>query len=185
MNTLSCDPTLLINGSHYDPHAILGIHSLNDERKVIRVLRPGANEVYIELKGAIVPLHLTHCDGLFELEVPPTTAPQDYKVYHSDGSLQYDPYAFLPILGDVDLYLFGKGTHYDIYKVLGGRITDHQGVRGVKFAVWAPSAARVSLIADFNHWDGRVNPMRSLGSSGVWELFVPGLSQGCKYKFEI
>ena len=101
------------------------------------------------------------------------------------GLLAHDPYAFLPTFGELDQYLLGHGVHYQLYRVLGGRIAVQQGVSGVKFAVWAPAARSVSLVADFNHWDGRINPMRSLGKSGVWEIFVPGLVEGEKYKFEI
>jgi 1,4-alpha-glucan branching enzyme len=185
MNSLSYDPSMLTNGDHYDPHTILGLHPLDDTQKVIRIWRPDAREIFIELKGNVVSPKLVYPSGLFELPVPKDTTFSDYKVYHTDGSLTYDPYAFWPTIGEVDLYLFGKGTHYNLYGVLGGRLTEHQGVKGVKFALWAPNARRVSLIGDFNHWDGRANPMRSLGSSGIWEIFIPGLEEGAHYKFEI
>lgn len=185
MNTTTCDPTLLIHGNHYDPHSILGLHPHGDRQKVIRVWRPGAQEIFMEINGQVTSPKLTHPSGLFEITVPEKTTFEDYKIYHTDGTLAQDPYAFWPTLGDLDLYLFGKGTHYELYRILGGRLTEHQGVAGVKFSVWAPNAMRVSLIGDFNHWDGRANPMRSLGGSGIWELFVPGLQEGCKYKFEI
>lgn len=99
--------------------------------------------------------------------------------------LSHDPYAFLPTIGEVDLYLFGQGVHYKLYDVLGARCITHQGHSGVKFAVWAPNAKSVSVVGDFNFWNGHANPMRSLGGSGIWELFIPGLRAGEKYKFEI
>ena len=164
----------------FDPHQFLGLHE-----KTIRVLRPGADEVYIELKGALVKLKRTDPTGLFEHSSNEAVGILDYQVWHSGGLKSYDPYAFLPTLGEVDQYLFAKGVHYELYRVLGARMGVHQGVEGVKFAVWAPSAKAVSLVGDFNLWDGRVNPMRALGKSGIWEIFIPGLVEGAHYKFEI
>jgi 1,4-alpha-glucan branching enzyme len=104
-----------------------------------------------------------------------------------DGRTQQalDPYSFLPVLGDLDLQLFNEGNHYRTYEKLGSQILTHQDVRGVCFAVWAPNAQRVSIIGDFNGWDGRRHAMRARGSSGIWELFVPGLAEGTLYKYEI
>ena len=96
-----------------------------------------------------------------------------------------DPYRFLPTLGEMDLYLAGEGRHEELYARLGAHVIEHQGVRGTAFAVWAPSARSVSVVGDFNSWDGRLNPMRSLGSSGIWELFLPGVESGVNYKYEI
>lgn len=175
----------LAYGEHWDPHTILGLHSYVPGSKVIRLWRPGAWELNFELAGQIVQAHRVDELGLFEYIVPETVSYADYRVYHQNGQLAHDPYAFLPTLGDVDLYLFGTGVHYRLYDVMGARLITHQGVEGVKFAVWAPNAKRVSVVGDFNHWHGETNPMRSLGSSGVWELFVPGLKEGAKYKFEI
>lgn len=174
----------LLKGDSYDPHALLGLHE-TAEGKVIRVWRPQAHELFLELDGQFVEASCIHEAGLFALQVPHATTFLDYRVYHSNGLLSYDPYAFLPTMGDLDQYLFGRGVHYELYRAMGGRLATCQGVEGVKFAVWAPSARRVSLVGDFNHWDGRTNPMRSLGQSGIWELFVPGLSAGARYKFEI
>lgn len=175
----------LMHGESYDPHHILGLHEAADGQKVIRLWRPDAENTVLEVNGHKVHAKKIHAAGIFEYIVPKTTTFNDYRIYHTNGLLSHDPYTFYPTLGDVDLYLFGHGVHYELYKVLGARLTTHQGVAGTKFAVWAPNAKRVSLVGDFNHWDGRVNPMRSLGSSGVWELFVPGLQAGEKYKFEI
>ena len=96
-----------------------------------------------------------------------------------------DPYRFWPTLGDLDLHLIGEGRHERLWEVLGAHHRVHEGTAGTAFAVWAPSARAVRAVGDFNLWDGRVHPMRSLGSSGVWELFVPDVAPGCKYKFEV
>ncbi|HRD54835.1 MAG TPA: 1,4-alpha-glucan branching protein GlgB, partial [Parachlamydiaceae bacterium] len=101
------------------------------------------------------------------------------------GLLAHDPYVFLQATGELDQYLFSRGVHYRIFDVLGAHLTEHEGVKGVRFAVFAPNAKRVSLVADFNHYDGRVNQMRSLGHSGIFEIFIPGLQKNEKYKFEI
>ncbi len=172
--------TRLAHFKETNPHGILGLH--ND---TVTIWRPGAEKAYIQLFGEAKELKKIDKAGLFETDVPKHTTPFDYQVYHTDGSLGLDPYVFTPSIGDVDLYLFGKGVHYQLYNVLGGRVAEHQGIKGVKFSVWAPGARAVSLVADFNHWDGRVNPMRVLGNSGVWEIFIPGLKPGIKYKFEI
>lgn len=170
-----------------DPHQFLGIHShpTDSSSKIIRLWRPGAHQVYIELHGNTHPLNQIHSSGLFELVVPSQVSGKDYKVWHISGLLAEDPYSCWPTFSELDRYLFNKGVHYKIYEVMGGRLDSQDGIPGVRFVVWAPSARRVSLTADFNHWDGRVNPMRPLGNSGVWEIFVPGLKKGEKYKFEI
>ena len=111
--------------------------------------------------------------------------PADYRIYHQSGILVRDPYTFLPTLGEVDHFLFNKGCHYQLYNVLGAHPREWHGVQGTQFAVWAPNAETVSLVADFNHWDSRYTLMRSLGASGIWEIFVPGIGEGEKYKFAI
>lgn len=170
----------------HDPHAVLGLHDLPaSNSKVIRLFRPGASEIMLELFGTLTHAHPINDSGLFECQAPPNTTFQNYRVFHQNGMLAHDPYAFLPSIGELDLYLFGKGVHYELYKALGARITLHQGLPGVKFAVWAPGAKKVSLVGDFNHWNGLTNPMRSMGSSGIWELFIPALQEGERYKFEI
>ncbi len=175
----------LINSEAYHPHGFLGLHLRREHGKTIRLWRPGAESIFVELKGESIPVKKVHESGLFELEVPPETTPADYEVFHQNGLKARDPYTFLPSISDLDQYLFGKGVHYELYNVLGAHYVEHYGVWGVKFLVWAPSAKRVSVVGDFNYWDGRVNPMRSLGSSGIWELFIPGLTVGTKYKYEI
>lgn len=173
------------HGFCYDPHAVLGLHETAAENKVIRLWRPEAAQVFLEVFNEIVEASKVHGAGIFEYVVPKDTTVNDYRIYHQNGLLAHDPYAFLPTFGELDQYLLGMGVHYQLYAALGGRLSTQNGIAGVKFAVWAPAAKQVSLVADFNHWDGRVNPMRSMGQSGVWELFVPGLKEGEKYKFEI
>lgn len=170
--------------SSYNPHHILGLHSLNGN-KVIRLWRPDADKIYLEVFGQGVEASKITSEGLFEYVVPSHTTPEDYRIYHKDSLLAHDPYAFLPTFGEVDQYLFAQGVHYKLYEKMGGRLITHQGIRGASFVVWAPNAKSVSLVGDFNFWDGRINPMRVLGFSGVWELFIPGIQEGCKYKFEI
>ncbi len=188
---LETDPSLfndmarIIGGTHWDPHHFLGLHPSFNRHKVIRLYRPGAQEVYIQVQGKTVGARKIHDAGIFDLVVDHSLQFDEYKVYHQNGLLAEDPYAFLPFWGDMDSHLFNKGVHYELYRVLGAHLAEHQGVKGVKFAVWAPSAMRVALVGDFNFWDGRVNPMRSMGNSGVWDLFVPGLKEGERYKFEI
>lgn len=187
---MKCDTTFekinqLNHRDCYDPHTVLGLHKTVGGKKVIRLWRPGATQVYLEVFGSIVEASKGHGVGVFECIVPGNTTLNDYKIYHQSGLLAQDPYSFSPTFGELDQYLFGTGVHYQLYAALGGRISTQNGVAGVKFAVWAPAAKSVSLVADFNHWNGRANPMRSLGQSGVWELFVPGLKEGEKYKFEI
>lgn len=181
------EPNLSMRLAHFDeynPHHTLGLHP-QGESKVIRLWRPGARQIYLQVFDQIVEAKRVDEAGLFEYDVPATTTNKDYKVYHQNGMLTYDPYSFLPSVGEMDLYLFNKGVHYRLYNMLGGRLIHHQGVQGVRFCVWAPNAKSVSLVGDFNYWDGRINPMRSLGGSGIWELFLPGLGEGEKYKFEI
>lgn len=175
----------LLQQFKHNPHRVLGLHDVNGERKIVRLWRPGARTVHLEVFGKIVEAHQVHEEGIFEYSVPSRTTLLDYQVFHHNGLLAYDPYAFWPTLGEVDSYLFAKGVHYQLYEVLGAKIVVHQGVAGTKFAVWAPAAQEVALVSDFNYWDGRVSPMRNMGSSGIWELFVPGIEEGEKYKFEI
>ena len=175
MQTTRADPTVPL----HDPHSFLGLHD-----GTIRLWRPGASEVHLEVLGQIVQAERTH-EGIFEFKPAKPITSTDYRIYHSSGLLAQDPYAFFPTLGEIDTYLFSKGVHYELYSTLGAHLRKHQGVQGTQFVVWAPNAKNVSLVGDFNRWDGRVNPMRSLGSSGLWELFVPGIGSLEKYKYEV
>ncbi len=175
----------LQNFQMHTPHAFLGIHPLDEGRKVIRLWRPGAKEVHLEVEGKVVSAYCKEGSGLFEYVVPERLHSMSYRVFHQNGLLAHDPYAMSPTFGEIDAHLLMLGVHYKIYDVMGGRVTEHQGCRGTKFTVWAPNAGSVSLVGDFNYFNGQANPMRTMGRSGVWELFVPGLGQGEKYKFEI
>ena len=175
----------IMQARHHHPHVILGLHSFFEGSKVIRLWRPEAHQIFLEVFGSLVEARKIHAAGIFEYVVPQHTTVYDYRVFHQSGLLAHDPYAFQPTFGEMDQYLFGKGVHYQLYQRMGGRLAHHQGVEGAKFVVWAPNARSVSIVGDFNHWDGRVNPMRVLGYSGIWEIFIPGLQEGEKYKFEI
>lgn len=165
-----------------DPHRLLGLHRVNEE-KVIRLWRPRWSQVLIKVKGEVKRANLIDSRGLFELSVELSTQVCDYLISYESGLIAHDPYAFLPTFTKEDESLFAEGKHEEIYDVMGGRLTTHQGIAGVKFSVWAPCARGVSLVGDFNLWNTELHPMRLMGSSGVWELFVPGLKEGEKYKF--
>ncbi len=186
------DPAVIadiVAGTHHDPHAILGPH-VYDDGVVVRVLRPLASEVAIEtLDGTFPAVHVS--GGLWQAAIPGTEAP-DYRVhvtYDADPVVTDDPYRFLPLLGELDLHLIREGRHERLWESLGAHVRNFPSVlgavSGVAFSVWAPNARSVRVIGDFNHWQGAGHAMRSLGASGVWELFVPGIGDGTHYKFEI
>ena len=177
----------LIAGESRDPHAILGRHP-DGKHAVVRAWRPEAQTVNV-LIGGEVAAKLEEIDpaGLFEGRIDDTESDYLLEVTYSGGETftLHDPYAFLPTLGDIDLHLVGEGSHNQLWEKLGAHIRTERGISGVGFAVWAPNARSVRVVGDFNSWDGRLNPMRSLGSSGVWELFVPDVTEGAYYKFEV
>ncbi|MFL5977162.1 MAG: 1,4-alpha-glucan branching protein GlgB [Gaiellaceae bacterium] len=179
----------LVAGRLADPHHLLGAHP-HDGGVVVRAWRPEAQAVVARPENAPpVELELRHPAGLFEGFVPDADAPLSYEleVSYPDGNTftLRDPYAFPPTLGELDLHLAGEGRHERIYERLGAHLREAGGVSGAAFAVWAPNATAVSVVGDFNGWDGRLNPMRSLGATGIWELFVPGLGEGERYKYEL
>jgi 1,4-alpha-glucan branching enzyme len=184
----------LAHREHPNPHALLGAHPKRSG-VVIRALRPGATAVAALLDNPAadgeerVELKQVHPVGLFQATVKGAKLPLGYRVEAAYGDqathVQVDPYVFLPTLGELDLYLIGEGRHERIYELLGAHPRVHQDVAGTGFAVWAPGARNVSVVGDFNFWNGQTHPMRSLGSSGVWELFIPDLQEGSRYKFEI
>jgi len=197
---LSAEIERLGRAEHADPFHILGPHPVEvdgERRLAIRAFLPRAKDLSVVCVygGAIAPYSArrVHADGFFEALLPYSdgilAAPAGYRlrIGEVDGSSReiYDPYAFPPLLSDFDLHLIGEGTHYLNYEKLGAHVREVAGVRGVHFGVWAPNARRVSVVGDFNRWDGRVHPMRRRGSSGVWELFLPDLEEGLVYKFEI
>jgi len=171
--------TALQTFREHNPHHTLGLHN-----QTIRLWRPEAESVHLEVHGQIVEARQIE-PGLFEYVPSQQTSRHDYRIYHNNGLLAHDPYSFLPVVGSMDCYFFNVGCHYELYKVLGAHVRIVDNIPGVHFAVWAPNAQQVSLVGDFNQWDGRTLPMRSMGSSGIWELFVPGLMAGTKYKFEL
>ncbi|MCB0411673.1 MAG: hypothetical protein KDD22_04060, partial [Bdellovibrionales bacterium] len=167
-----------------DPHKLLGLHELS-EGKVIRLWRPEATEAIVEVQGKVYQAKAVDTAGLFELEVDSSIFTNDYRITYPSGLEAHDPYAFLPTFSEEDERLFSMGQHEKIAEVMGGRLAVHHGISGVRFAVWAPCAQAVSLVGDFNHWNPDLHPMRLMGASGVWELFIPGLEEGEKYKFYI
>lgn len=180
----------LMNGICKDPHKILGMHS-DEDSLAVRVYNPHSQSITIRdiQTQETFPMTLMDERGLFEYLFEGNKQPFTYELDHvtKDG-IAYtvmDPYAFWPTISDYDLYLFNQGNHHRIYEKLGCHLCVHNGVAGASFAVWAPSAQRVSVVGSFNQWDGRIHPMRRMGSSGVWELFIPGLCKGDLYKYEI
>jgi 1,4-alpha-glucan branching enzyme len=174
---------------HHDPHTILGAHGFNGG-VVFRAFRPEAEEVEVLIgRRKPLPMTMTHHAGLFEILIPDLDLIPSYRFKvqypHNQVFTQRDPYSFLPTLGDLDLHLFNEGKHEAIYEKLGAHVRRFGSVRGVSFATWAPQAAGVSVVGEFNGWDGRLHQMRRLGDSGVWELFVPELAPGALYKFEL
>ncbi|MGI8803452.1 MAG: 1,4-alpha-glucan branching protein GlgB [Solirubrobacteraceae bacterium] len=189
---------LLVGGRHADPHHLLGAHDAPGAVN-IRVWRPGADGVVALVEAAAgagaagepvaLELERTHPDGLFEGGLPGASLPLRYEleVRYPDGNSfrLRDPYAYPPTLGELDLHLVGEGRHHELYERLGAHPESVDGVSGTAFAVWAPAARSVGVVGDFNSWDGRLHPMRSMGSSGIWELFLPDVGEGARYKYEI
>jgi 1,4-alpha-glucan branching enzyme len=169
-----------------DPHSHLGAHPAKGG-VVVRAYRPDAERVVVQPAG--VELKRVNGDGFFEGVVKGAELPLRYELevaYPTGDTYTFaDPYSFLPTLGEMDLHLAGEGRHEELFARLGAHVREIEGVTGTAFAVWAPAARAVSVVGDFNSWDGRLHPMRSLGSSGIWELFMPGVEEGARYKFEI
>ena len=182
----------IIQTEHSDPHSVLGAHPVQINRQtglILRLFHPDAISAEVLVGEETIPTQRLESQGIFWLWMPGRSLPMEYKVrFHFHGSATWtvdSPYRFMPTLGDQDLHYLGEGKHYNLYDKMGAHPRQIDGIPGVSFAVWAPNAKRVSLIGDFNNWDGRVYPMRSMGTSGIWELFVPGLEQGGLYKYEI
>ena len=181
----------LLTGSQFDPHALLGRH-VSDGQVAFRTLKPHAHSVDVHVEELIFPM-TSEAPGVWFLTIPhdecdSTTyffsARYDSGIFHS-----YDPYAFPPTLGETDLHLISEGRHEQLWRVLGSHprtmALGNVDVAGTAFSVWAPNARGVRVIGDFNYWDGSAHPMRTLGSTGVWEIFIPGVSAGSAYKFYI
>ena len=177
----------LIRGEHGDPFSILGPHAFA-HGLTIRTYLPGALGVELidAVSGEVLgSLEQSSVPGLFSIRIE-QQVPYRYRITWSSGVQETeDPYAFGQLLGEMDLYLFAEGNHRELGKSLGAQFTTHEGVQGVRFSVWAPNARRVSVVGGFNGWDGRRHPMRLRQPSGVWELFIPRLTPGEVYKYEI
>ena len=196
MSGLSLDQLeQLVQGHHWDPLAILGAHPMahgNSPTVSIRCFLPEANDVALLLSGESpqpIPMRRIHKDGLFEATVPGPLGSSPYRLCVTDYaglvSERHDPYAFAPLLTDFELHLFAEGTFFKAYETMGAHLRTVAGVAGVHFVVWAPNAARVSVVGDFNQWDGRRHPMTNRGATGLWELFIPELIGGTLYKYEV
>ena len=182
----------LLQGRLHDPFSFLGPHRENNSQ-VVRVFQPYANEITLMTALGSEPMQRVHPDGLFEWhgsDLPP----HPYQLRITENSpgmansverLMLDPYAFAPQISSFDLHLFNEGNLHQGYRVLGSHSKKVDGISGIRFSVWAPNAERVSVVGEFNRWDGRIHPMAVHGSSGVWELFIPNIALGALYKFEI
>ncbi|MBA2638712.1 MAG: 1,4-alpha-glucan branching protein GlgB [Nocardioidaceae bacterium] len=180
----------LADGSHPDPHSVLGAHP-HGGAVTVRTLRPLARSVEVEHENGVLPLRHEHA-GVW-VGVLDQADVADYRLvvrYDDDvAHLVDDPYRYLPSVGEIDQHLISEGRHEMLWTVLGAHLRSYDSVagavRGTSFAVWAPNALGVRVVGDFNHWDGRAHPMRALGSSGVWELFVPDVGSGTHYKYDV
>jgi 1,4-alpha-glucan branching enzyme len=192
------DPVIaaVASGTSGDPFAVLGRHEVTVDHRpavIVRTMQPAAWAVELITADTVTPMPRRHPAGLFEARVPLTGNVFDFAYrfrVHEGGTADparevIDPYQYGQILSDYDLHLFAEGTHHRAWEKLGSHVMTIGGVTGVHFAVWAPNAQRVSVIGDFNRWDGRVHPMRKLVPSGVWELFIPELKPGACYKYEV
>ncbi|MHC8407349.1 1,4-alpha-glucan branching protein GlgB [Pseudomonas sp. TMB3-21] len=182
------DIDALVRAEHHDPFSILGPHGDNAGGQFIRAYLPDALSVQVVAKDTgeeLGSLENTQTPGLFVGHFD-RAQPYQLRVRWAGGEqLSEDPYSFGPLLGEMDLYLFAEGNHRDLSSCLGAQLKTVDGVDGVRFAVWAPNAKRVSVVGNFNNWDGRRHPMRLRHPTGVWELFIPRLQAGEAYKYEI
>ncbi len=181
---------LILGARHGDPFAVLGPHTLAGGGAWVRAFLPGAARVSVvdAASGAVLTeMARRHDEGFFEAPLSNARLAYRLRCDWIDGktSVVDDPYRFPPVLGDMDLWLMGEGSHLRPYEVLGATLRTMLGVAGTSFAVWAPNASRVSVVGDFNFWDGRRHPMRLRRECGVWEIFLPGVGAGARYKYEL
>ncbi|MFN4131152.1 MAG: 1,4-alpha-glucan branching enzyme, partial [Paracoccaceae bacterium] len=175
----------ICEGRHGDPFSVLGLHKLGDKWGVTAFV-PGAEQLWVLTGKSGQETEATPWgQGLFIATMPRKAAYRLRATGHGATWEFEDPFRFGPVLGELDEYLLGEGTHKRLWQVLGAHVITHEGVQGTHFAVWAPNAERVSVVGDFNIWDGRRHPMRRRGATGVWETFVPGLGEGATYKYEL
>ncbi len=185
------DLAKIIEARHGNPHSVLGMHPCRERNSVVvRVYDPLAVSVSLhDDKGAAHQMQQIDPRGLFAVEFPDRDSCFSYEIertFKDGGSFRAaDPYCFLPSIGEMDQYLFNKGELQRVYDIMGAHFRKYGNITGVSFAVWAPSAQRVSVVGDFNCWDGRRHTMRLVGSSGIWEIFIPGIKEGDIYKFEV
>jgi len=186
------DVERILSVEHSDPHSVLGGHPANIDGiqgVVIRAFHPDASAASLLLDGRQFIMNGWNNSGLFWIWLPRRQLPLKYSfafAFPAGSTWQVDmPYRFMPTLGPQDLHYASEGKHYRLYEKLGAHERDLEGTKGTAFAVWAPNAKRVSVVGDFNRWDGRLCPMRSMGTSGIWEIFLPGVGQGQLYKYEI
>ena len=189
MTPATLDPgtaAAITGGRHGDPYAVLGPHQVG-KAWVVTAFVPGAEKLSLVVAGEVpvAAVPVAGFAGLFQA-VMAKNAPYRLRAQGHDVEWEFDDaYRFGPVMGELDEYLLGEGSHKRIWQVLGAHLITHEGTEGVHFAVWAPNAQRVSVVGDFNVWDGRRNPMRRRGATGVWEAFIPGLKDGVGYKYEI
>src|SRR5579862_3137470 len=179
----------LVAARHSDPFGLLGLQEAGGDF-VIRAFVPGAESLTaLTRDGAVIgKLTRRHADGFFEGKPAKLKSRMPYRLRaeNSGGAWEFeDPYAFGPVLGQTDDYLLVEGTHRQLYEKLGAHPMVHEDSTGTHFAVWAPNAQRVSVVGDFNRWDGRCHQMRKRVDSGLWEIFAPGVGEGTVYKYEI
>ena len=176
----------LVGARHHDPFSLLGLHRTGRNWS-LRVFLPYASSVSVRTQAGFEPMKRIHAQGVFVWQgAPPPAHPVVLRINEAGRDFEtYDPYTFAPAIGADDLYLFNEGRLEQAYRVLGSRLEQRDGVNGVRFACWAPNAARVSVVGEFNRWDGRAHPMSAHGLSGVWELFIPGIEAGALYRYEI
>jgi 1,4-alpha-glucan branching enzyme len=185
------DLDLILRAEHADPFGVLGLHSINGNQ-VVRAFRPDAKTLTVidraNPKNRFVAQKIAD-EGIFEATADGRADRFDYLLevtnWAGETTQLADPYSFGPLLGDLDMHLYCEGTHYEIYRKLGAHLMEVNGHAGVLFSVWAPNAQRVSVVGDFNDWDGRLHPMRKRVESGIWELFIPGVGEQAHYKFEL
>ena len=177
---------LILEARHHNPFAWLGLQVVG-EQPLFRTFLPHASRVWLQINDGWEELKRTNANGLFVWSGKEQPRRPCLLRIEQDGHTfeRHDPYSLTSLISSHDLHLFGEGRLLQAYQMLGAHLAENQGVSGVQFAVWAPNAERVSVIGDFNRWDGRVHPMRAHGSSGVWDIFIPGLTAGDFYKFEI
>ena len=187
------DIAMIVGGTHGDPFSVLGPHLIDEGGTPvleIRAFLPEAAEAWAMYDGGAEPVAFRreHEKGFYSVALPSReVVPYMIRTRTHDGRTREfrDPYAFGQVLTDYDLYLMGEGNHFRKYEKLGAHVIEVGGVRGVHFAVWAPNASRVSIVGDFNNWDGRRHPMRLLVGGGIWEIFIPDVGEGELYKFDV